>query len=137
MRILEFKHPMETNDEEYSMLQNIINQKRQLLLKKQRKVIKLSKMNSFLKDLKDDYLKYNNYIVKQKQDQVTALNLLNNYITDLSKSGQLSEYNIQDAKKEQTKIMKELKYIKTGLDKIINENDQVQNSLFNQGRISI
>ena len=137
MRILEFKRPMEINDEEYMMLQNIINQKRQLLLKKQRQVMKLSKMNSFLSDLKDDYLKYNNYIVKQKHDQITALNLLNNYIADLSKSGQLSEYNIQDAKIEQIKIMKELKSIKRGLDKIMNENNQLQNSLFNEGRISI
>jgi len=134
MRILEFKHPMEINDQEYMTLQNIINEKRQMLLRKQRHVIKLSKMNSFLRDLKDDYLKYNNYIVKQKQDQVTALNLLNNYIADLSKSGHLSEYNIKDAKIEQIKIMKELKSIKTGLDKIMNENNQLQNSLFNEER---
>jgi hypothetical protein len=132
MRILEFKHPMEINDQEYMTLQNIINEKRQMLLRKQRHVIKLSKINSFLRDLKDDYLKYNNYIVKQKQDQVTALNLLNNYISDLSKSGQLSEYNIKDAKIEQMKIMKELKSIKRGLDRIMNENNQINGSLFNE-----
>ena len=123
------KRPMEIKDEEYVILQNIIDEKRKMLLKKQRQVVRLAKVNSFLRDLKDDYLKYNNYIVKQKQDQITALQLLNNYLEDLNKSGQLSEHNIQDAKIEQNKIVKELKSIKHGLDKIMNDSSEINNSL--------
>jgi hypothetical protein len=123
------KRPMEIKDEEYVILQNIIDEKRKMLLKKQRQVVRLAKVNSFLRDLKDDYLKYNNYIVKQKQDQIVALQLLNNYIDDLKRSGQLSEYNIQDAKTEQRKILNELKSVRSGLDKILTDTNDVNNLL--------
>ena len=135
-----FKTPMEityynnnnnnsrAQEDEYLQLQYVIESKRNMLLKKQRKIQQIAKHNTFLEDIKNDYLKYNNYIVKQKQDQITALQLLNNYLHDLNKSGQLSEHNIQDAKIEQQKIVKELKYIKHGLDKIMNDSSQINNS---------
>jgi hypothetical protein len=122
------------DEDEYLHLQYVIESKRNMLLKKQKKLQKIAKHNAFLEHIKNDYLKYNNYIVKQKQEQITALQLLNNYIEDLNKSGQLSEHNIQDARIEQKNIVKELKSIKTGLDKIMNESNQIQNSLFSQER---
>ena len=141
MEIIEIKRPMKMNnfrinndEDEYSHLQYVIEAKRNMLLKKQKRLQKIAKQNAFLENIKNDYLKYNNYIVKQKQDQITALHLLNNYIGDLSKSGELSEHNIQDAKIEQKNITKELNSIKTGLDKIMNESNQVQGVLFNQER---
>jgi chromosome segregation ATPase len=140
MQILEIKRPMEIynynniNDQEheYLQLQNIIESKRNMLLKKQKKLQKISKQNVFLENIKNDYLKYNNYIVKQKEDQITALNLLNNYIEDLNRSGQLSKHNIQDAKAEQNKIVKELNSVKHGLDKIMNESKNINKSLLNK-----
>jgi hypothetical protein len=125
--ITTIKGPMKINDEEFIILQNVINEKRKMLLKKQKQVIRLSKVNSFLSELKDDYLRYNNYIVKQKQDQISALQLLNNYIDDLKQSGKLSEYNIQDAKIEQRKILNELKTIRSGLDKILTDSNDINN----------
>jgi chromosome segregation ATPase len=119
-------------EDEYLQLQNIIESKRNMLLKKQKKLQKISKQNVFLENIKNDYLKYNNYIVKQKEDQITALNLLNNYIEDLNRSGQLSKHNIQDAKAEQNKIVKELNSVKHGLDKIMNESKNINNSLLNK-----
>ena len=138
-----FRRPMEINyydnhnndynnndqEDEYLQLQYVIEAKRNMLLKKQRKIQKIAKQNAFLEHIKNDYLNYNNYIVKQKQDQIKALQLLNNYLQDLNKSGQLSEHNIQDAKIEQQKIVKELKSIKHGLDKIMNDSSEINNSL--------
>jgi hypothetical protein len=138
MEIIEVKRPMKMNnrinndEEQYLHLQYVIESKRNMLLKKQKRLHKISKQNAFLEHIKNDYLKYNNYIVKQKQDQITALHLLNNYIEDLSKSGQLSEHNIRDAKIEQKNIVKELQSIKTGLDKIMKDSNQIQSSLLNQ-----
>ncbi len=139
-----FKRPMEINynnndnfnynnnsraqEDEYLQLQYVIESKRNMLLKKQRKIQQIAKQNAFLEHIKNDYFNYNNYIVKQKQDQITALQLLNNYLHDLNNSGELSEHNIQDAKIEQQKIVKELKYIKHGLDKIMNDSSQINNS---------
>jgi hypothetical protein len=139
-----FRRPMEINyydnnnndynnrndqEDEYLQLQYVIEAKRNMLLKKQRKIQRIAKQNAFLEHIKNDYLNYNNYIVKQKQDQIKALQLLNNYLQDLHKSGQLSEHNIQDAKIEQQKIVKELKSIKHGLDKIMNDSSEINNSL--------
>jgi hypothetical protein len=136
MQIIQIKRPMEMNnmnmhmnmnnyqeeaESEYLQLQYIIQAKRNMLLKKQKRIQKIAKQNAFLENIKNDYLKYNNYIVKQKQDQITALGLLNTYIDDLNKSGELSQNNIRDAKIEQNKIAKELKAIKHGLDKVMNE----------------
>jgi len=145
MEIIEIKRPMKINnninmknyqehEDEYLHLQYVIESKRNMLLKKQKRLQKIAKQNAFLEHIKNDYLKYNNYIVKQKQEQITALQLLNNYIEDLNKSGQLSEHNIRDSQIEQKNIVKELKSIKTGLDKIMNESNQIQSSLFNQER---
>ena len=102
--INEFKSCQEEEDE-YLHLQNIIELKRNNLLEKQRKIQKIAKQNAFLEDIKNDYYKYNSYIVKQKQDQMTALNLLNNYIENLKISGQLSDQNIYDSKMEQKNLI--------------------------------
>jgi len=138
--IAEFIRPIEINEfkscqeeeDEYLHLQNIIELKRNNLLEKQRKIQKIAKQNAFLEDIKNDYYKYNSYIVKQKQDQMTALNLLNNYIENLKISGQLSDQNIYDSKMEQKKILKELNGIKHGLDKIMNNSNEINNILIDK-----
>uniref|UniRef100_A0A6C0JEZ6 Uncharacterized protein n=1 Tax=viral metagenome TaxID=1070528 RepID=A0A6C0JEZ6_9ZZZZ len=143
MKFIVIQQPREMDyrneEEKYMQLQYVIEAKRDLLLKKQHKLHKIAKQNAFLEHIKNDYSNYNNYIVKQKQDQITALQLLNNYIDELNRSGHLSEHNIQDSKMEQNKILKELKSIKQGLDKIMNDSHEINNSLisknikYNQG----
>lgn len=133
MEIFELNRPIEIHnpvqmyremqDDEYLQLQNIIEAKRNMLIRKQKQLKRISKYNNLLQQIRDDYSKYNDYIVKQKQDQLTALRSLNTYIGDLTRSGNLSKNNIHDAKIEQRKIVKELNSIKRGLDKIINDTD--------------
>jgi len=123
MEIFAFNRPID--DDEYLHLQNMIETKRDMLIKKQMQLKRISKNNILLQQIRNDYLKYNSYIVKQKQDQMTALSLLNGYIHDLTRSGKLSKNNIHDAKMEQRKIVKELNSIKHGLDKIMNETDYI------------
>lgn len=142
MTFIEINRPMEINnnnyqEEEYLQLQYVIEAKRNMLLKKQKRLQKIAQQNKFLEHVKNDYLQYNNYIVKQKQDQITALQLLNDYIDDLNKSGQLSQQNLRDAKIEQKKIVKELKFIKRGLDKIMNDSDEINNSLVGREKQNI
>ena len=149
MELIPLKRPMEINyynnhnnennnnnyndqEDEYLQLQYVIEAKRKMLLKKQRKIQKIAKQNAFLEHIKNDYLNYNNYIIKQKQDQIKALQLLDIYLQDLNRSGQLSEHNIQDAKIEQQKIVKELKSIKHGLDKIMNDSNEINKIIINR-----
>ena len=121
----EMNAPVKINDAMFLQLQHVIEAKRNMLIEKQHKLKKISKQNAFLQEIRNDYLKYNDYIVKQKQDQISALNSLNNYIHDLTRSGNLSKNNIKDAKMEQRKIVKELNSIRYGLDKIIKDTDLI------------
>lgn len=128
-RPVEIDNPVQMNEDEFFQLQNIIDYKRKMLLNKQKQLKRIAKHNTFLEQIRKDYSIYNNYIVKQKQEQMAALNLLNNYISDLTRSSNLSKHNIQDAKIEQRKIVKELNSIKHGLDKIMNDVDNINNKL--------
>jgi len=121
MDLLPVKRDMFINEDQFLHLQDIIKIKRNMLIQKQKKLKQLIKQNNFLKDVRDDYISYNNYIVKQKEEQIVALQLLEKYIHDLTISGNLSENNLKDALYEQNKIKKELKSIKLSLDHLVNE----------------
>ena len=105
-------------DDQFQLLQEMIDAKRESLIKKQNTLQFLSKENTFLQGIRDDYSKYNKYIVQQKQDQMMALSILNNYIQDLAVTGELSKQNIEDARTEQQKILEEIDSIKKNLDSI-------------------
>ena len=122
----EFEH-LEKKDEQFLHLNKLIETKKKMLLEKQNKLKIVINQNIFLEKLKDDYLKYYNYIIQQKRDQIKALELLNTYINQLSISGNLSKQNLEDSKEEQKKIIDELKKIKTNLDLIIKDTDRISN----------
>jgi hypothetical protein len=121
MDLLLVKRDIFINEDQFLHLQDIIKIKRNMLIQKQKKLKQLIKQNNFLKDVRNDYVSYNNYIVKQKEEQIVALQLLEKYIHDLTISGNLSENNLKDALYEQNKIKKELKSIKLSLDHLVNE----------------
>ena len=120
MEIVPVNMPLVKRDEQLLQIEELINAKRKMLLDKQKKIRFISKQNKFLDAVKDDYAKYYGYIAKQKREQIEALDLLNNYIHDLTISGKLSKHNIDDAKFEQEKLLKEIDEIKKGLETIIN-----------------
>ena len=117
--------PIRENDEKFVQLQQLIDAKRQMLINKQKKLRFISKQNRFLDAVKHDYEKYYNYISQQKRDQIRALEVLDEYIKDLTLSGQLTKHNIEDAKEEQSKILKEVDSIKKSLDSIIDDTQYV------------
>lgn len=117
--------PIRENDERFIQIQELIDAKRQMLINKQKKLIFISKQNRFLDAVKNDYDKYYNYIAQQKKDQIRALEILEEYIKDLTVSGKLTKHNIEDAKEEQSKILKEVSSIKESLDSIINDTQYI------------
>ena len=112
-------------DERFMHINDVIDAKREMLMDKQHKLKKIVKKNVFLEEIKGDYLEYYNYIMKQKQEQMDALNLLNNYINELNEKNKLSKYNIEDAKMEQDKIMKEINEIQSGLNGIMKNTNEL------------
>ena len=121
--------PLEERNNKFLHLQKLIDEKRDYLYKKQKKLKSIEKQNQFLGVVRDDYRKYHSYITKQKQDQIQALQIINNYINDLTESGKLSKYNIEDAKVEQEKITQEVDLIRAGLDEIMNDTEYVGTQL--------
>jgi hypothetical protein len=121
--------PLTELDDRFLKIQELIDAKRKNLLCKQKKLMKISSQNIFLDSVKNDYNNYYNYISKQKQDQIKALELLNNYISNLTNSNSLTKHNIEDARAEQSKIIREIKSIKNGLDNIIDNTNYVMNAL--------
>ena len=117
--------PLVNSDEKLIQIQDLIESKKRMLLEKQKKIRFIVKQNRFLDAVKNDYVKYYNYIAQQKQDQVKALQLLDNYIHDLTRSGQLSTHNIEDAKIEQGKILREVKSIQNGLESIMENTKHI------------
>jgi len=113
------RRPIFEKDQQFLYIQQMIEQKRDLLLQKQHHLKKAAKQNHFLEVVKNDYAKYYDYIAQQKREQIQAFELLNKYIQDLNSTNQLSKYNIEDAKVEQQKIMGEIGSIKKGLDELM------------------
>ena len=111
-------------DQQFLYMQQLIEQKRALLLQKQKHLKKAAKQNQFLEVVKSDYAKYYDYITQQKQEQIQALQLLNKYVQDLNATNEMSKYNIKDTKAEQEKIMAEIGSIKKGLDEIMSNTDK-------------
>lgn len=117
------------NDNRFIQIQELIDAKRDMLINKQKKLRFISKQNRFLDVVKNDYENYYRYICQQKKEQITALQILDEYIKDLTLSGKLTTNNIEDAKEEQRKILKEVKSIKESLDSIINNTREINNKI--------
>jgi len=103
-------------DQYVMIIENEIQKRRELLLKKRKHLKKVRNQNEFLEEVISDYGKYYDYIVEQKQEQMRALDMLNKYINGLIEKENMTSENLKDAKKEQKKIIYEIKKIKKGLD---------------------
>jgi hypothetical protein len=124
MRTIHKNHLME-KDQQFIYIQQLIDEKRNILLEKQKHLQKEAGQNEFLEMVKRDYAKYNNYIVQQKREQIQAFEILKKYVDDLNATNKLSKYNMMDAKMEQQKIMAEIESIKKGLAEITKNTDKL------------
>jgi hypothetical protein len=111
-------------DQQFLYMQQLIEQKRAMLMQKQKHLKKAAKQNQFLEVVKSDYAKYYDYIAQQKREQIQALELLNKYVQDLNATNEMSKYNIQDTKAEQQKILAEIGTIKKGLNEIMSNTNK-------------
>jgi hypothetical protein len=129
MDIIPIKILLTEKEQHFIQLQEVIEAKSRMLLDKQKKIRFISKNNDFLHDVRNDYATYYKYISQQKQDQIRALQLLHEYMNDLAITEKISKHNIEDAKVEQAKIMREINSIKKGLNSIIENTDTIINNL--------
>jgi len=117
---------MHNKDAKLMKIEETIDAKRKMLINKQKRLQFMSKQNAFLDAVKEDYDKYNDYIVKQKHEQMKAFGVLNSYITDLNRSTKLTKQNMVDSKEEQRKIVHEINAIQHNLDEIVKEIKEIK-----------
>jgi hypothetical protein len=117
MEIYEFT--LAERDQHLTQIEELIKTKRDILLKKRKKLQETSKQNVFLEGVKKDYQKYHDYILKQKREQYQSMELLKNYIDDLMVSGELTEKDIENTRMEQEEILNEMNHIKKDLEELI------------------
>jgi hypothetical protein len=115
----EVKMNVADRDNYLNQIEQQIKMKRRLLLEKRKYLEENVKENHFLENVRNDYQKYHDFILKQKQDQMKSMQFLNQYIDDLMVSGKLTENDIVNSKKEKQEIMGELDKIKKDLDGLI------------------
>ena len=116
-------------DDELMSVQKVIDQKRKYLLEKQMYIQHLEKQNKFLREVRNDYNTYNQYMVKQRQDQILALHILNEYVQDLAISGKLTKTDLEDARQEQQNVLSEIGKLKGSLGTIVQGTDDIYSSL--------
>jgi predicted esterase YcpF (UPF0227 family) len=109
-------------EKQLANLEEQIKQKRSFLLDKRKTLVQAKEQNKFLKDVQQDYQKYYQYIVDEKQRQTEAFTKLNEHLDRIIVSGQLTEKEVEQSKKDQKTILKELDGIKRGLNNIMEES---------------
>jgi SMC interacting uncharacterized protein involved in chromosome segregation len=108
-------------------IDTLMDEKRKMLLEKQKTLQQTAKENEYLEMVRNDYRKYYNHIVKQKEDQINAMNYLKQYIDEIMVNGKLTDVDLENAKMEQDELVQEMDNIKSKLDEITElQQDEVE-----------
>ncbi len=99
-------------------IDTLMDEKRKMLLEKQKTLQQTAKENEYLEMVRNDYKKYYNHIVKQKEDQINAMNYLKQYIDEIMVNGKLTDVDLENAKMEQDELIQEMADIKSKMDEI-------------------
>ena len=99
-------------------IESQIEDKRAMLLKKQKSLKKMANDNEFLDMVRSDYNKYHNYIMNQKRDQIRAMSLLKDYVDDLMVTGEMTDVDIENAKNDKKILVNEINSIRRDLEYI-------------------
>ena len=99
-------------------IDTLMDEKRKMLLEKQKTLQQTAKENEYLEMVRNDYRKYYNHIVKQKEDQINAMNYLKQYIDEIMVNGKLTDVDLENAKMEQDELIQEMADIKSKMDEI-------------------
>ena len=112
---------MELAQCDMNMLQidEVIKEKRNLLVRKKKDLAKKVKINDYLMNVRDDYDNYYNYILKEKQNQYNSMLLLRDYLSDIMATDKLVNDQLRAAKHDQKDIILEIDKLKKELDELI------------------
>lgn len=112
-------------DNYLQQIEEQIKNKRNFLLNRSKYLERIQRENHFLEGVRKNYSNYYSAILKQKDEQIAAMNLLNTYLNEMILNSKTKETEIQNTKKEQRHILKEMDRIKRELDGIIQVNQSI------------
>jgi len=112
-------------DNYLQQIEEQIKNKRNFLLNRSKYLERIQRENHFLEGVRKNYSNYYSTILKQKDEQIAAMNLLNTYLNEMILNSKTKETEIQNTKKEQRHILKEMDRIKRELDGIIKVNQSI------------
>ena len=115
-------------DHKIIQLKAELDNRKKLLCMKRHQLKSNMRENSYLKEVANDYDKYNNHIISQKQPQPNCLQMLNGYIDNINSDLTLTNNKLKDSKQDQREIMKEITYLKNELDDLVDNNSEYINS---------
>ena len=104
-------------------IEDQINARRELILKKKKMLDTKQNVNHFLEGVKSDYQKYYQYIINEKQQQYNSMKVLQNYLDDLIKTSKFTNHEIHNVNHDQKELLSEMDKIKTELDKLIGQTN--------------
>ena len=97
-------------------IEDQIKLRRNLILEKNKALIKKKRVNHFLEEVKNDYHKYRDYVIREKRQQYESMKLLQSYLEDLIQTNKITSMEFKNAKHEQKQILHEMDKIKMELD---------------------
>jgi hypothetical protein len=112
-------YSMDQKDQFLRNLEDQINKKKQIMFSKRRFLDETKKDNEYLEGVRKDYEKYRQYIAKSKKQELDAMIMLKSYVEEIILNGNLINNDLNNAKLEKVRIMKEIHKIKRALDEIV------------------
>src|SRR5210317_1799274 len=100
------------------------NRKRILCAKRQQLKSNMRE-NDLLREVAKDYDNYNKHIIDQ---QIVFLKRLNDYIENISVDLKLTDNKLKESKQEQREIMKEISFLKSEINDLVENNEEDINS---------
>ena len=126
----EYIDPNNPSDESYAKttsnkdlkiykMKNLLDNKRRLMIDKEREIKELSKQNSLLETIVYDYEKYNDVILEEKLKQKKALKILSDHIREISKNIKSDEFQLNRVKVDQTLLLQEIQNIREEIEYVL------------------
>jgi len=99
-------------------IDNIIENKKKLLLEKRNELINSERNNEFLREVVEDYKNYHNKIKMEKQKQYESLLVLSEYIHKMNNTINVTGYLVNQSNKQREKLIQKIKNIKIEIDNL-------------------
>ena len=115
-------------DHKIIQLKAELENRKKILCMKRHQLKSNMRENIYLKEVANDYDKYNNHIISQKERQIVFLQMLNGYIDNINSDLTLTNNKLKDSKQDQREIIKEISFLKNELDDLVKSNDDDINS---------